>query len=281
MTAAVAALAAALYGGADFLGGLGSRRVPVALVTLVSQAIGLVVMLAVTVVWRPTALTPSAIAWGAVAGLAGGTGILAFYAALATGRMSVVAPVTAALSASLPALFDLARGTRPHVTALAGIALALAAVVIVSVSTGDDPDLPTESARRALALSILAGIGFAGFLVAISMTSPASGFVPLVVARSVTMALALALALVQRVRFALPSDTRSIVVGAGVLDASANVVQLVAVRLGPLAVASVIGSLYSVATVLLARGFLGERLLGRQRVAVGLALVAVVLAAWP
>jgi len=69
--------------------------------------------------------------------------------------------------------------------------------------------------------------------------------------------------------------------GAGALDTAANVTMLAAIRIGPLAVASVLGSLYPVATILLARAVLGERLRGIQRAGVALALVAVLLTAIP
>ena len=68
---------------------------------------------------------------------------------------------------------------------------------------------------------------------------------------------------------------------AGVLDATANVAILSAIRIGPLAVAAVVGGLYPVATILLARVVLTERLKRHQMVGVALALIAVVLTALP
>ena len=47
---------------------------------------------------------PSAADWGwsALAGLAGSTGLLAFYTAMSSGYMTVVAPVTAVMNALIP-----------------------------------------------------------------------------------------------------------------------------------------------------------------------------------
>lgn len=282
MTAAIASLAAVLFGLADFLGGFASKRESPFVVTLAAQAVGAAVLVAISLlVWRPTEVGPQAILWGAVAGVMGGTGVLALYAGLATGRMSVVAPVTAALSGSLPALFGVVRGERLALLGGAGIALALLAVVIVSVSAEDDPDLDPAIARRALVLAVVAGVGFAGSIVSWSFTPAESGFVPLVVSRSVMIVILVVLLLVRRAPMLPVPEARSICVATGVVDATANIAQVVAIRLGPLAVASVIGGLYPVATVILARVFLHERLHGRQRIGVALALVAVVMAAWP
>lgn len=282
MTAAVASLAAILFGLADFLGGFASKRESAFVVTLSAQAVGaaLIALISLTV-WRPSAVSSTALFAGLAAGVLGGSGVLALYAGLAAGRMSVVAPVTAALSGSLPALFGVVRGERLGLLGGVGIALALVAVVVVSFSAEDDPDLPPARARKALLLAVAAGTGFAGSIVAWSFTPPESGFAPLAISRSVMVVLLLVLLLARRQRLVPARTATSICVATGVVDSAANIAQVVAIRMGPLAVASVIGGLYPVATVLLARVFLGERLHGRQRLGVALALVAVVLAAWP
>ena len=147
MTALVATLAAALFGGADFLGGFASRREPALIVTIGSQAVGLVVLMVVSVFVPPDSWTDPTILWGLSAGLAGGIGVLALYAGLATGRMSLVAPVTAALSGSIPAAVGLlSEGRALSWTSLAGISLALVAVIIVSATAEDDGN---GSGRRA------------------------------------------------------------------------------------------------------------------------------------
>jgi drug/metabolite transporter (DMT)-like permease len=190
--------------------------------------------------------------------------------------MSVVAPVTAALSGSIPAAYDLATGTEVGPLALAGIVLALVAIIIVSVSGHDES---AEGAGRALTLALVAGVCFGGSVLSYAQTTAESGFWPLAAARVTSVTLLLTAVLVTRTGGTLPREARSPALFAGVLDASANVSLVLALRLGPVAVASVLGALYPVATVLLARLVLHEHIRGWQRVGVALALVAVVLAA--
>lgn len=279
MTALVATLAAALYGGADFLGGFASRRAPALAVTIASQAVGFCVLAAASVLAPPVSWTDPVHAWGLIAGVFGGTGVLALYAGLATGRMSLVAPVTAALSGSIPALWGAVIAGEP-LTAYArvGIGLALCAVVIVSATVEDDG---SGSGRRAVLLGVVAGAGFAGAILSYARTGAESGLVPLALARVACVVLLGSAALAGRRSVAFGRGAGPLVVATGVADAAANVAQVVALRLGPLAVASVIGALYPVGTLVLARLVLRERLHGWQRAGIALALAAVVLTAVP
>lgn len=275
MTAIIATLAAALFGTADFLGGFASRKDPALVVTVRSQVVGGIVLLFASLL-VPSAVGRPDVAFGMLAGVCGGIGVLALYAGLATGRMGVVAPVTAALTGTLPAAVDFMRGTQVGATALAGIVLALAAVVIVSISGHDHSD---GSARRALLFAIIAGVGFSGSLLSYAATSPDSGFWPIVVGRITSVTMLCIIALSRRQSLKVSAEAFRPAVGAGVFDGLATISVITAIRLGPLAVASVLSSLYPVVTVLLARFVLEERLEPWQWVGVTLAMVAVVLAA--
>jgi drug/metabolite transporter (DMT)-like permease len=277
LTALLGAATAALFGSSDFLGGVASRKSPALIVTAVTYLVGVVCFSVVVLIARPTAFTSSDLVWALASGVAGTTGVLSLYAALGAGRMGIVAPITAALAGAGPAAFDLLRGSHVSVAALVGIVLALAAVVVVS--TVSDPEAEHATPPRAIALAVLSGTGFAVSLVALSLTHPQSGMAPLLVAR-VTGLVVLALALgVRRMAPRIEGQARYAAVLAGVLDASANVTMLTAIRIGPLAVASVVGSLYPVVTILLARVVLKERLHRSQVYGVAMALGAVVLTA--
>lgn len=279
MTALVATLAAALFGAADFLGGFASRREPALVVTIASQSVGFGVLALASFALPPASWTDPHLLWGISAGIIGGFGVLMLYAGLATGRMSLVAPVTAALSGSIPAAVGLIGADRPlTVSSIAGIALALAAVVIVSATAKDDGN---GDGRKAVFFGVLAGVGFAGSILSYAQTPASTGFAPLAVARVAAVAMLVTFALARRGRILPNPGSRRLVIATGILDAAANVAQVTALRLGPLAVASVLGALYPVGTLLLARFILHEHLHGWQRVGIALALVAVVLTALP
>jgi drug/metabolite transporter (DMT)-like permease len=279
LTALLSTATAALFGSADFLGGLASRKSPALAVSTVMYATGAALLSVLLLVVRPHAVAGGDVAWGAVSGVFGTIGVVSLYAALAWGRMSVVAPLTAALAGGGPAAFDLLRGTNVGPAALVGLGLALVAVVIVSTTTGtvEEHGMPP----RAVALSVLSGASFACSLVALSMTLPDSGFAPLLVARGVGLVLLGVAVLVRRREITWHADSVRLAVWGGLLDACANITMLLAIRVGPLAVAAVVGGLYPVATMLLARAILGERLKRHQAVGVALALAAVVLTALP
>jgi drug/metabolite transporter (DMT)-like permease len=277
MTALLATTAAAVYGCADFLGGLASREESPFAVSALSQLLGLVVLVAIVPFLGQATPAPSDMLWGGAAGLLGGWGVVALYAGLGTGRMSVVAPTTAAIAAAGPAAFDVLTGGGLGVTTVVGIGLAIAAIIIVSMTS---EDAGKGSSSYAFMLAIAAGLAFAGFFVLLSFTSPDAGLWPLLAARMVSVPVLIVLALAKgglRVaRKSLPT-----VAAAGILDMVANVFVLLAIQRGPLAIASVLASLYPVATVLLARVVLHEHLRGLQRVGVIMALVAVVIVSMP
>jgi drug/metabolite transporter (DMT)-like permease len=275
-TILLATTAAFFFGCSDFLGGLASRRDSALAVTANAHVVGLLIA-GVAVLLFPAPYTTSDLLWGAALGIAGGIGVTALYAGLACGRMCVVAPITAALSGSLPAAYDLLRGTVVRPLSLVGLALALVAVVIVS-ATGH-PDDRAQMPLKAVALSVVAGVGFAFAITFLSFAGKGSGLVPLLAARFVSVPVLLAITFARRGRVTLARPARASACGAGALDMASNMVLLAAVRIGPLAVASVLGSLYPVVTILLARAVLHERMHWTQRAGVALALVAVVLTA--
>ncbi len=277
--AVVLALASALvYGAADFCGGLASRRAAAFAVVALSQAAGLVALLGVLPILGGDP-TLADLAWGGAAGLAGAAGLVLFYRALAGGVMSVVAPVTALTAAALPVAVGLALGERLPPWAVAGIGLALVAVVLVAAEGG----LPTlHGARRAgLLPALAAGAGFGVFFVLLDRTRPEATLWPLVAARSVSVVLVVLLALAVGTSLRVPRPTVVLVVLAGVLDMAANALFLLATQQGQLAITGVLASLYPVSTVVLAQLVLRERLVRVQVAGLAAAAVAVVLISLP
>jgi len=284
MTTVLLALATSLlFGTGDFLGGFATRRDSAFAVTGTSHLLSIVLMVLVTLV-MPAELVTSRDLWaGAASGLAGVIGVLSLFSALSVGKMGLVAPVSAALTAVVPALYDLTTGTKLSGLSFAGIALAVVAIVIVSIAPDEQLHEPVHEyrPRLALALAVLSGIGFSGAFIALSFTSAASGLVPIVVARVVSITVAVILALRFGSGFPVSRPALPATLGAGLTDVLANVTMLTAIRLGPLAIASVLSSLFPLVVVILARIFLKERLHSWQRIGAAIAVVAVVLAAVP
>lgn len=280
MFAVLALFSAVCYGAADFLGGIMARRASTLAIVLWSQLAGLALLL-VFVPVLPASPVRADYLWGAVAGVMGGTGVALLYRALAIGVMAVVAPTTAVCAVALPVLVAVAMGERLAPAAIAGILLAIVAIVLVSQSTHAAPDAsqaPDAGARiRAIPLAILSGIAIGLFFVALARTSRDAGLYPLVAARSASVALFAAAAVISGKSLALGGRVAAVVAAGGTLDMLANLLYLVATRSGPLSVVVTLASLYPASTVLLARLFLHERLNARQWVGIACALIAVAL----
>lgn len=263
------------WGAGDFAGGIATRRASVQRIVLVTQMVGVAVLAVIALALREALPTYRDLLWSGAAGISGGVGILALYTALASGRMGVVAPVTGVIAALLPVLVGIAIEGSPGPLPLVGFALALGGIVLVSRPEG------MEAPRRTLLLAVLAGMGFAGFLVSISQASGTGIVWPIVAARLTTAALVLAL-----IAFGRPHGPHaspfpwSIVLLAGILDTGGNVGFVLAATLGRLDMAAVLSSFYPAITALLARIVLGERLARIQEIGFVLLIVSLPLMTW-
>jgi drug/metabolite transporter (DMT)-like permease len=196
------------------------------------------------------------------------------------GPMGVLSPVTAVVSAVLPAAVGIVEGERLTVAGVVGIVLAIAAVIAVSAGTAEaEPGRSHRPSPAALGLAVAAGATIAAMLVCLAQSPHNSGLAPLVICRAVSMVVLLAAA-VARGQLGVPGRSGAwLAAGAGFFDAVANVAFLVAVRSGSLVVVAVITALYPGGTVLLARKFLGERLSKVQLAGLATALAAVTILA--
>jgi drug/metabolite transporter (DMT)-like permease len=264
---------AASWGAGDFTGGLASKRSPVLGVLVLGQAAGVTLIVATALLLREAAPTPAALAWGVAAGGAGAVGLAALYRGLAVGRMAVVAPVSAVLSAALPVLWSALSEGMPPASKLAGFALALAGIWLVARAG------PAGGGREGLALALLAGCGFGGFLVLMHRGAQGGTFWPLAAARGTSLALALVAALARRRAWAPARFAAPLVLLSGVLDAGGNAFFVLATQAGRLDVAAVLSSMYPASTVLLAAGLLRERVSRPQGAGIAAVLGAIVLIA--
>jgi uncharacterized membrane protein len=283
------------WGAADFFGGIQSRRLPALTVAFWSQAAG-ALGLAVALALEGTRPPVTGIAWGLAAGAGSGIALVLFYRSLAEGTMSVVAPISAC-GAVVPVAAAVLTGDHPGALAGLGVLAAIAGVVLVSrTRPGDErpvrPRAPGGSgraagspgrSRRVLLMALGSALGFGLFYVFVDAGTTGSRGEPLWViagARASSLVMLSAIALIGR-GSALRWPGRRIgpVALIGIADTGANLLFAYAATTGNLAVVGVLGSLYPVATVILARWLLGERLSGGQNAGVALALTGVGLLA--
>src|ERR1700726_2039266 len=183
MSIALALAAAAAWGSGDFLGGLANRSAALLSVLLISQSVGLVGMLLVAAIIGGHA-GGADLAYGALAGLAGAAGVAMLYRGLASGAMSLVAPITGVVAVVVPIAVGVASGERPAALQYVGI---LAAVVAVALLSGGG-SRGARLGRGTLLLAIGAGLGFGLFYVGIAKTSMGANLWPLVAARGASVA---------------------------------------------------------------------------------------------
>ncbi len=311
MVTVLALAAAVLYGTADFLGGVASRRARVFAVLAITVPAGAVVVVVVALLGQVMGLGGllgqgglgafisaggwGAVGWAAASGVCGAAGLIAFYAGFATAPISVVAPVAALVSTVLPVSVAIADGERPGASMVAGGVTCLIAIVLVSVPPArrdrdrrdagpDQGGRPWESQHhaagrlRALGYGAAAGAGFGLFFLFLKNAGQSGVLWPVAVSRTAGTLVAFAIALATRTRPWQPGrGVMALALVSGAVDAAANVCYVLATRVGLFGLAVVITSLYPGMTVLLARLLLGERMRWLQRAGLLLAAVGVVL----
>lgn len=283
---------ALVWGAADFLGGLKSRQLQLLTVLLISQAAGLVGV----VIWaaaRGEGLPAEVVPWAISNAIAGTVGLAAFYRALSVGAMGVVAPISAS-AAVIPVAVGVAGGERPGALQLAGIAVAIVGVAVASYEPREAPlhepgaataaaggptpgGLTPPRASTGVGLALLAALGFGVFFVGLDKGSDHDLVWTLVIGRTLSTGLLAAVALFARPSFEMTGRDFNAVIAVGVLDMGANALFAAGSTLGLVSVVAVLGSLYPVTTLLLARFLLGERLHRIQRAGAVTALAGVAL----
>lgn len=278
MTALLALVSAVFIGGADFVGGITSRTENGIRVGAYVAIVGLPMALAVSMLGGSEHVSRVDVGWSVAAGTSVALGIGCFYLGMARGLISVVAPVAAVTGAVIPVGYALIRGERPGPVALVGLVIAFIAVAVVSLAPSEQhPDAATVD-RVVIGLALTSGVLFGLFYVTFSRVSEDAGLWPVTIERAAASAVLL-LAAVILTRGPIPGARRILpaVALVAVLEVAAVVPLLLALQRGPVAIASVVASLYPVTTVLLAAFVLRERLSRLQYVGVACALVSVAL----
>jgi drug/metabolite transporter (DMT)-like permease len=262
------------WGTGDFSGGLASKRTSVLSVVMLSQGVGALSILAVALLFGEPVPPGSDLFIGAVAGLAGTLGLAAFYRGLAIHQMGIVASIAAAVTALVPVGLGTVIEGLPAVTQMIGFGLAILAIWIMSWTGGQ-----IYMQLRVLTLPVVAGLGFAFFLIGIDQASHHAVLWPLVGARIAGISMLFAVVMARR-QWETPCGNQLPIIGlAGLFDATGNILFALAANAGRLDIAAVLSSLYPATTILLAALVLDERLNRQQWSGVLMALGAVVLIA--
>jgi len=276
MASILALLSSALWGSADYHAGKLSKRFPAIAVLATTQAIGFIVgvsLVLITVSWRATAFGSNGyFLAGLCAGLSGYVGLICLYAALSTGRMGVVSPISS-LGALIPLAYAIfIKGDQLSTIVSIGV---IAALVGGFLATG--PELSQGLPLRPVLLAIGAAIFFGVALICMAIGSESSALMTMTTMRATTLVIGAALFARFRTFGGLGRPELPILIFIGVADFAANLLLGVATTKGLISLAMVLGSLYPIATALLAYIFLRERLHKVQYVGVILAVFGVAL----
>lgn len=276
MASLLALLSSLLWGSADYHAGNLSKKFPAIAVLAVSQAIGFltgVTLVVATGAWHAEALgSDGYLIPGIFAGLAGYLGLISLYAALSTGRMGVVSPISS-LSALIPLAFALIyKGDQLSTVLSIGVICAMLGGFLASgpeISQG----LPLKPVLLALSAALFFGIA----LVCMALGSESSALMTMTTMRTTTLLVGIALFIRFKSIGGLGKKELPLLIFIGVADFAANLLLGVATTKGLVSLAMVLGALYPIATALLAYMFLHERLHRVQYVGIAFAVVGVSL----
>jgi drug/metabolite transporter (DMT)-like permease len=272
-SAGLGLIAAATWGGSDFVGGLGARRAPALLVVASGHMASFLLLLTFCLGTHVAPPSMRAMLYAMVAGFEGSIALAVFYRALAMGAMGLTAALTGLLTAVVPVVFSLIYDGMPSPLTTLGLFAGLAAIWLITHSPAKDGP---ASPPAALILGALAGIGFGTQLVLFKLASEGGLLWTMTSARA---AGSLAMVLVLMVKppagpwrgFWLTG------IAAGMLDTAGNLIYMMTTRYGRLDAAAVVCSLYPAGTILLAALVLRELPSRRQLAGMAVALGAVML----
>lgn len=273
MASLLALLSSAMWGTADFFAGrLSKKHNPFAVLGF-SQVFGLLVGIFIVVVsgsYQGKALGfDGYLIPGALAGLFGYIGLACLYEGLSTGRMGVVSPISS-LSTVIPLAYALINGDVLSAITLLGVVIAL-----IGVFCASGPELSQGLPIKPLLLALGAAAGFGLALTFIAIGSQSSALLTMVSMRSATFFVTISLAIKFKTTGNFDKKAMPLLFFIGAADFIANLLLGIATTKGLVSVAMVFGSLYPIATAVLAYKFLHERLHKVQYVGIALAVAGV------
>ena len=262
------------WGAGDFAGGFASRRANTLSVVLFSQMLGGILMLGLTPLFAEQAPDTRQVMSGMLAGAFGVLGLVGLYKGLASGRMGLVAPLSAVVAAVIPMGFSLVFEGLPTILRMFGLATAMAAVWLLASPGGE-----MRIQKGELRLSLLAGLGFGLFFILMDHASGQAVLWPLLASKIGGVTVMFLILTVTRQLAAPPRGLAHFIALAGFLDMAGTAAFTLAAHVGRLDISTVLASLYPVSTIMLAWLVFRERLGRWQWFGVAIAIIALVLIA--
>ncbi|HXD11137.1 MAG TPA: DMT family transporter [Anaerolineales bacterium] len=272
-------LSAASWGAADFIGGIATKRTAAYRVLFLAEVASLFPFLITAILIREPVPPIRDLVWGAAASLVGLAGLTILYRALADGRMSITAPISAMLAAVVPVIFGLLTLGIPAPATIIGFGLAFGAVWLISQTDALNWRLPLQGLRNLsdLRLPLFSGIFFGFYFVLIHNATQHAFFWPLVAARFAGFVAFGLYALITHQPALPPRDVWGYSIVNGLIDIAGNAFFVLSAQAGRVDVAAVLGAFYPASTVLLAWILLKERVNYVQATGIALAFAAIVL----
>lgn len=279
MTAALWGGAAALsWGVGDFSGGLAARRVSSLAVTLITNPVGLLLLIGLALISRAPMPSSHDAALGVGAGVSAAAGIFLFYQALKFGKMGIAAPVSAVIANVVAVAVSVVTEGPPGVVKWLGFALACAGVVLISIPEKIDG---VRADPRAVVMAGLSGLAFGVFF---SLSAQFSNDVDigwsLVIVRLTSLVIFYAAAAL-RGEVRLERSVFGLAAIGGICDSLGNLFFALAGQAGRLDITAISSGMYPVATVILAVLVLRERFTSAQGFGAALAFGAIFLIVAP
>ena len=263
------------WGAGDFTGGLAARRTGAYRAVFYGEAIGLVLLFAVVFTTPQPMPDFKSILLSIAAGALGTVGLMLLYSAMAQGKMSIAAPVSALLAAALPVIVGMIADGFPGYLTFLGFGFALAAIWLISQSEDGTKDIFTHLSD--LKLPLLAGVGFGLYFVLMNAATRQTTFWPMVFSRSAGLLVTALFIIVRRDSFGTVRAAWPVMILNGILDVGGNFFYVLAGQAGRLDISAVLSSLFPGSTVILAWIILKERLTRTQWIGIAAVLIAIVL----
>ena len=225
-------------------------------------------------------------AWATLAALLNIISSLSLYRAFEIGILSVVSPIAASYGA-LTAVLSVLSGETLSITRALGIVAALLGVMLASISMSGSKEKLARPATRfgsrpglppGVAPALLAALcfGFIFWILGFFVTPKLGGVAPIWYARLLTLVVLATLAVPSRQSLKIPrGQVWWFIAGVGVLDTVAFVSNALGLTTDQVAVVTVLASLFSAVTVVLAWLFLREKLQWSQWLGIGIICVGI------